>query len=39
MTTAQEHEQEYIASVGKELGTLYYALYHECKWLHWTWRE
>jgi AbiU2 len=37
--TAEETKRHYIAKMGEELGSLYYALWQEVVWLHVEWAE
>ena len=37
--TAMEVREEYIRTMGAELGQLYYELYNELAWLHVKWRQ
>ena len=37
--TADEVRQDYIATMGKELGGQFNRLYNECLWLHLKWSE
>ena len=37
--TAEETKQYYVAKMGEELGSLYYALWQEVVWLHTEWGE
>lgn len=37
--TSEEVRQEYAATMGRELGALFYLFWNECVWLHWKWNE
>lgn len=37
--TSKEVEQQYVGSMGAELGRLFHELVNECSWLHWKWGE
>lgn len=37
--TPEEVKQQYVDSMGAELGRLFHELGNECSWLHWKWGE
>ncbi|MCI0624487.1 MAG: hypothetical protein L0387_23045 [Acidobacteria bacterium] len=37
--TSEEVHQQYVDTMGKELGDLYFRLWNECVLLHWKWEE
>ncbi|SRR6266571_2593078 len=37
--TPEEVEQQYVDSMGAELGRVFHELGNECSWLHWKWGE
>lgn len=38
-STAEQVEQQYVDSLGPELGRVFHLLVNECSWLHWKWGE
>ena len=37
--TPEEVEQQYVDSLGRDLGRIHHLLVNECSWLHWKWGE
>lgn len=38
-STPDEVEQQYLDTMGSDLGSLFHGLWNECVWLHWMWGE